>query len=213
MTQRILIVDDHPLMRLALQAQIEREPGLAVAGLAVNGREAIEKASGLQPDIILLDLLMPEMDGLTAIQAIGAACPQARILVLTSSADNRHVAAAIRAGAIGYILKEAPPEELLRAIHEVGQGHPYIPPALMRQVFADPPATARGVTPDFLSAREQEVLACLGKGASNREIADQLALSEGTVRTHVRNILGKLHLASRTEAALYAAQSKSPPEI
>jgi len=212
MTQHILIVDDHPLMRLALRAQIESETGWAVAGEAANGREAIELALALQPDIVLMDLLMPEMDGLAAIQAIVSACPQARILVLTSSAENRHLAAAIRAGALGYILKETPPEELLHAIHEIGQGHPVIPPALMRQVLDAQTGPARVVPKDVLSAREQEVLACLGKGATNREIADQLALSEGTVRTHVRNILGKLHFANRTQAALFAAQTKTPPE-
>jgi len=212
-THRILIVDDHPLMRLALRTQIEGEPGWSVAGEAANGREAVEKAAALQPDIILMDVLMPEMDGVTAIQNILQARPECHILVLTSSADNRHLAAALRAGATGYLLKDAPLEELLRAIRDVGEGRAVLPPALVRHWLQGQPVsdTTPASDPDGLTEREQEVLACLGRGASNRQIADQLSLSESTVRTHVRNILGKLHLSNRTEAALYAVQSKTQP--
>jgi NarL family two-component system response regulator LiaR len=142
------------------------------------------------------------------------ACPETRILVLTSSADNQLLAAALHAGALGCLLKEAPPEELRRAIREVGEGHPVLPPGLLRRLFeSQPDPAAAGL--DALSAREQEVLACMGQGASNRKIAEQLAVSEGTVRSHVRNIVSKLRLANRTEAALYAAQAqlqaKPPP--
>jgi NarL family two-component system response regulator LiaR len=213
MTWSILIVDDHPLMRLALRTQIEREPNWSVAGEATNGREGVEQAMALRPDIILMDLLMPEVDGITAIQQIVQACPKAHILVLTSSADDQHLAAALRAGATGYLMKDAPLEELLRAIQDVGEGRPVVPPALLRRVFDSqaspfPPS-------DALTAREQEVLALLGQGASNRKIAQHLTLSESTVRTHVRNILSKLHLANRTEAALHVKRSdlrsESPP--
>jgi DNA-binding NarL/FixJ family response regulator len=214
MIRHVLIVDDHPLMRLALRTQIETEPGWSVAGEAANGQEALEKATALHPDVILMDLLMPGVDGVTATRNIMRACPETHILVLTSSADNQLLAAALGAGAHGCLLKEAPSEDLLRALRDVGDGHFVISPVLMRRLFEGQPNPAPAAL-DALSAREQEVLACIGQGASNRVIAERLAVTEGTVRTYVRNILGKLRLANRTEAALYAAQAqvraKTPP--
>jgi NarL family two-component system response regulator LiaR len=202
---RILITDDHAIVREGQRALIDVEPGMEVVGEAADGVEAVEKARVLEPDVILLDLLMPRMGGVEAIQAIKARDPRARILVLTSFAEDDKVYAAIKAGALGYLLKDASPDEILAAIHEVHRGEPSMPPVIAHKLMSELQRTSnRPLTEDPLTARELEILKLVAQGLPNLEIAERLVVSERTVRTHVSNILGKLHLANRTQAALYA---------
>ncbi len=202
---RILIADDHPIVRLGLSALIETQPDLEVVGEAATGLEAVQKARALEPDVILLDLVMPQMDGIQAITEIKRERPDARIIVLTSFYDDEMVFPAIKAGALGYLLKDSNPQELLKALREVYRGlaslHPTIALRVIREL-SHPPTYPP--TPEPLTARELAVLTLVAKGMSNDEIAASLHVSERTVGTHISNLLGKLHLANRTQAALYA---------
>jgi NarL family two-component system response regulator LiaR len=202
---RVLIADDHAILRKGIRALLGTEPDIEVVGETADGLETVAQAEALRPDVILMDLVMPNMDGIEATRRITAEQPGIRILVLTSFAADDKVFPAIKAGALGYILKDSGPTELVQAIHQVHQGQPSLEPSIalkMLQELSHPPQ--RPPTPEPLSGREMEVLRLLAQGKSNREIADQLVITELTVRTHVSNILGKLHLASRTQAALYA---------
>jgi len=202
---RVLIADDHAILRKGIRALLGTEPDIEVVGETADGRETVAQAELLHPDVILMDLVMPEMDGIEATRRITSEYPNARVLVLTSFAADDKVFPAIKAGALGYILKDSGPAELVRAIHQVHRGQPSLEPSIalkMLQELSHP--SQKLPIPDPLSERELEVLRLLAQGKSNREIADQLFISDPTVRTHVSNILGKLHLASRTQAALYA---------
>ncbi|HSR30125.1 MAG TPA: response regulator transcription factor [Anaerolineae bacterium] len=202
---RVLIADDHAIVRKGICALLATEPSIEVVAEACNGHEAIAQARQAQPDVILMDLVMPEMDGLEATRQLTSHQPQARILVLTSFQGDDKVFPAIRAGASGYLLKDSGPEELVQAIQQVHRGesslHPSIARKLLRELSKPP-----GQEPetDTLTGREIEVLRLVAQGQSNREISDLLTISEATVRTHVSNILTKLNLCSRTQAALYA---------
>lgn len=202
---RILIADDHAIVRQGLRTLINSEPGLTVIGEAEDGEEAVAKARELNPDVILLDMMMPHKDGLGAIQEIMAYNPEARILVITSFAEDDKVFPAIKAGALGYLLKDASPTQLLQAIYAVYRGesslHPTIALRLIRELNQPPELPP---TEDPLTPREVEVLRLVARGLTNQEIADTLVISERTVGNHIGNILGKLHLANRTQAALYA---------
>jgi NarL family two-component system response regulator LiaR len=174
-------------------------------GEAGDGGEAVARAEALQPDVILMDLVMPDVDGIVATQQITIRQPGVRVLVLTSFVADDKVFPAIKAGALGYILKDTGPDELVRAIRQVHRGEPTLEPEIARKVlFELAQSSKQPPTPDPLTGRELEVLRLIAQGKSNREIADELVLAEMTVRTHVSNILGKLHLANRTQAALYA---------
>ena len=202
---RVLIADDHAIVRKGIRALLATEAGIEVVGEAQDGRQAIAEASRFQPDVILMDLVMPEVDGIAAIRHISVHQPDVRILVLTSFATDDKIFPAIKAGALGYLLKDTGPHELVQAIRQVCQGESFLHPLVARkllQELAEPPA--QPPTPDPLTERELEVLRLVAQGHSNQEIAGQLMISEATVRTHVSNILSKLHLASRTQAALYA---------
>jgi NarL family two-component system response regulator LiaR len=202
---RVLVVDDHVVVRQGIHALLATETDIEVVGEAENGREAVAEAESLRPDVILMDLVMPEMDGIKAIGRITARQPEARILVLTSFAADDKVFPAIKAGALGYLLKDSSPEDLVAAIHQVHQGESSLHPTIARkllQELSQPPDKPPTLEP--LTEREVEVLKLVAQGRSNQEIAGALVISEATARTHVSNILHKLHLASRTQAALYA---------
>jgi NarL family two-component system response regulator LiaR len=206
-TIRILIADDHAVVRKGLCALISSEEAMEVVGEASNGTEAVEMALSLKPDVILMDLVMPLKSGAEAIRAIREEGCEARILVLTSFAEDERVFPAIKAGALGYLLKDASPDQLLQAIYDIYRGEPCLDPSialrLMRELGrpADLPQTE-----DPLTAREVETLRLVARGMANHEIAEKLVISERTVANHVSSILGKLHLANRTQAALYAVR-------
>ncbi len=202
---RVLIVDDHAIVRKGIRALLSREHEIEVIGEAADGAEAIDQARSLDPDVILMDLVMPKLDGIEAIKQIVAGPSRACILVLTSFAADDKVFPAIKAGALGYLLKDSGPDELVQAIHQVYRGEPSLDPSIARKLLQElshPPKTTPTTVP--LTERELDVLRLVAQGKSNREIAEQLVITEMTVRTHVSNILSKLHLASRTQAALYA---------
>jgi NarL family two-component system response regulator LiaR len=204
-TIRVLVVDDHAIVRKGICALLATEPGIQVVGEAKEGQEAVAKTARLRPEVVLMDLVMPGMDGLEAIRRILADQPEVRILVLTSFAGDDKIFAAIRAGALGYLLKDSGPEELILAIKQVHSGqsslHPAIARRLLQELSHNPDRAAKA---EALTERELEVLRQVAKGLSNDEIARHLSISEATVRTHVSNILAKLSLDSRTQAALYA---------
>jgi len=202
---RILIVDDHAIVREGQRALIDTEPGMELVGEAADGVQAVEMARSLQPDVILLDLLMPRKGGIEAAREIKEENPTARILVLTSFADDQKVYAAIKAGALGYLLKDASPQELLAAIREVYRGEPSMSPLIAQKLMRElVRSSSQPPTEQALTEREVEILTLVAQGLPNQEIAETLVISERTVRTHVSNILSKLHLANRTQAALYA---------
>ena len=205
---RVFIVDDHPIVRRGIKELLETEPGIEVLGEATNGQEAISGIAAAQPDLILMDLVMPEMDGIEATRQIKARWPEVRVLVLTSFASDEKVFPAIKAGALGYLIKDTGPNELVRAIRQVHAGqvilHPLIAQKLLTEVSTPSEAPP---TPEPITEREMDVLKLIARGLSNQEIAETLVISVATVYTHVSNILGKLHLASRTQAALYALRA------
>jgi NarL family two-component system response regulator LiaR len=201
MTIRIVIADDHDVVRQGLRMFLGLDPELEVVGEAANGAEALAMTKELHPDVVLMDLLMPVMDGITATSAIRKEVPESEVLALTSVLEDASVTGAVRAGAIGYLLKDTQAEELRRAIKAAAAGQVQLSPQaaarLMREVRAPE-------SPETLTERETEVLRLLAEGQANKEIARSLDIGEKTVKTHVSNILAKLGVQSRTQAALYA---------
>lgn len=196
---RILLVDDHYVVRMGLRAIIEMEPGLALVGEAENGSIAVELFRRHQPDVVLMDLRMPGMDGIKATCLIRAEFPQARVIMLTTYDGHEDIHRALSAGAQGYVLKNAPGEDLVRAIQTVCAGQRYLPLVVQRRLKERPPCSD-------LSQRELEVMQLVVKGLSNKELADQLNITEHTAKSHLKNILGKLNVRDRTEAATLALQ-------
>jgi NarL family two-component system response regulator LiaR len=204
---RVLVADDHAVVRTGIRAVLSTEAGIEVVGEAADGAEAVAAARAVAPDVVLMDLVMPTMNGIDALRQILSDQPGVRILVLTSFATDDQVLPAIKAGALGYLLKDSGPEELVRAIRQVHRGESSLHPRVARQVLDELAQPAPPPTPEpaaALTSRELEVLRLVARGLGNQEIAAALVLSEATVRVHVSSILSKLQLASRTQAALYA---------
>ncbi len=202
---RVLIADDHAVVREGLRTLINTEPGMRVIGEAQDGNQAVALCLELQPDVLLLDMVMPNKSGLEVIEAVRQENPETRILVLTSFAGDDVVFPAIKSGALGYLLKNSSPQRLLHAIQEVFRGEPSMSPAIAKKLMLEMRTPSElPLTEDPLTTREVEVLRLLAQGITNQEIAGRLFIGEGTVRTHVSNILSKLHLANRTQAALFA---------
>lgn len=209
---RVFIADDHPIVRRGIRDLLETEADIEVIGEATNGRDAVSEAVKRVPDVILMDLVMTPVDGIEATRLIKEQAPGIKILVLTSFATDDKVFPAIKAGALGYLIKDTAPEALVRAIRQVHQGQPTLHPSIAQKVLAEIAQPAeREPIPDPLTEREVEVLKLLAHGLTNQEIADRLVIGVTTVYSHVSNILSKLHLATRTQAALYALREGYVP--
>lgn len=198
----MLIADDHLVVRAGVRSMLASQPDFEVVGEADNGAEAVRLAGRLQPDVILMDLRMPQMDGVTAIKEIKAQYPAIHILVLTTYDSDSDILPAIETGATGYLLKDTPREELFQAIRATAQGRPLLAPTVTARLME----RMRGPTQEALSVREIEVLRLVGKGASNKEIAGQLYISEATVKTHLIHVFGKLNVSDRTAAVTKALE-------
>lgn len=206
---RLLLVDDHAIVRQGLHYYLNLQPDLQVVGEAANGKEAVERAKALLPDVVLMDLIMPEMNGIEATAALRQQFPDMKVLVLTTFSDKDYVLSAIKAGAAGYLLKDADPERIADAIRQAYKGLPQLDPAVAGQLMSHVAAPARpeAGAPERLTDREREVLGLIAQGLSNKEIAAACGIAEKTVKTHVSSVLAKLGLADRTQAALYAVKN------
>jgi DNA-binding NarL/FixJ family response regulator len=205
---RVLVVDDHLIVRRGLASLLTARNGMLVVGEAADGEEAIVKARHLQPDVILMDLMLPRIGGLAAIRIIRAENPNARILVLTAADEEEHITAVLQAGALGFLPKDIAVEDILLSIQYAAKGGIYLPQEIVQKLIRhlQAPVTTAPSPVEF-TAREVDVLASIAKGMSNQEIADCLLISRTTVRTHVRNILSKLGATNRTQAALFAIEA------
>ena len=201
---RLLVADDHEVVRKGLRTFLSFDTDLELVGEARDGREAVEMAGRLKPDVVVMDLMMPEMDGIAATAAIRRDYPEIEVIALTSVLEGASVADAVRAGAIGYLLKNSTPEDLHRGIQAAAAGQVFLSPEAAAQLVRQVKAPER---PEPLTPREIEVLRLLAGGRANKQIARELGVGEETVKTHVRNILGKLQAASRTQAALHAIRT------
>lgn len=203
---KILVVDDHEVVRDGIVGNLVRQPDFAIIGQASNGLEAVQRASELSPDIILMDLRMPELDGVEAMIRIKQTNPEIKFIVFTTYSDDDYLFAAIKAGAKGYLLKDAPREELFKAIRAVSQGESLIQPVFTTKVLDKLASelSRKSTGMDALSDREIEVLDLMAKGVSNKDIADQLSITQSTVKTHVTSIFQKLNVTTRTEAVTTA---------
>nr|WP_322744321.1 MULTISPECIES: response regulator transcription factor [unclassified Coleofasciculus] len=203
---RLLLVDDQSLVRRGLKALLKFEEGLEVVGEADNGENAIHQVEVLQPDVVLMDVRMPIMDGVAATRQICQQFPPIKVLVLTTFDDDEYVTQALQYGAAGYLLKDTPPEELAQAIRAVHKGYTQLGPGIGKKIAAQIPAQPPNPSAiwDELTPREQEILQLIATGASNREIALSLYISEKTVKNHVTSILSRLNLRDRTQAAIWA---------
>ncbi len=209
---RVLLVDDQALFREGLRTLLGIHPDLEVVGEAANGEEALRLAADMHPDVVLMDLRMPVLDGVSATRRLSASQPGCRVIVLTTFDDDEYVFEGLRAGAMGYLLKDTPSEKLVEAIHTVARGESFLQPSVAAKVVAEfarlseRPQHPPEDLPEALSEREIEILRLVAAGASNKEIADKLVIAEGTVKNHITNILGKLGVRDRTQAALKAKQ-------
>jgi DNA-binding NarL/FixJ family response regulator len=209
---RVLIADDDDLMRAGLAELLTVDPAIEVAGQAATGREAVEQARRLAPDVVLMDVRMPDLDGIAATRELARAAPGVRVLILTTFEQDDYVFGALRAGASGFLLKRTRPEELLAAVHTIASGDSLLSPSVTRRVIdrmaqQPTPELADQARLDALTPREREVLERVARGLSNREIAAALAVEESTVRTHVKRILMKLELRDRIQAVIFAYET------
>jgi DNA-binding NarL/FixJ family response regulator len=205
-TIRVLIVDDHAVVREGLRTFLELQDGIEVAGEASDGHDAIRAAERLRPDVVLMDLVMPTLDGVGAMRELRQRVPGARVIVLTSFLDDERLLPAVRAGAAGYLLKNVQPQELARAIRTAAAGEALLDPAVAARLVEALEEDGRDTRAEQLTPREREVLALIGRGYANKRIALELGIAEKTVKTHVGNVLSKLGVSDRTQAALYAAR-------
>jgi DNA-binding NarL/FixJ family response regulator len=220
---RVLLVDDQTLVRQGIRLLLEIEPDIQVVGQAANGREAIQQAEALHPEVVLMDVRMPEMDGVAATRELSTRFPEIGVIILTTFEDNEIVFEGLKAGARGYLLKDISSEEMAEAVRRVAAGEALIQPSITRKVLAEfsrladeaenspqsghaTGANPIGVLPEPLTRREQQVLQAIAKGLSNREIAQQLVITEGTVKNHVSNLIAKLEVRDRTQAVLKAQE-------
>jgi len=203
---RVLIVDDHAVLREGLRSFLELQDGIVVVGEAADGAEAVELAQRLRPGVVLMDLVMPKLDGVEAMRRVRELVPETRVIVLTSFIDDDRLLPAIRAGAAGYLLKNAEPQELARAIRAADAGEALIDPTVAARLVETLAAEHGGDSYENLTPRERAVLDLIGRGFSNKRIALELGIAEKTAKTHVSNLLGKLGVADRTQAALYATR-------
>lgn len=201
---RVLVVDDHPVVRQGLRAFLRLQETIKLVGEATDGTEAMAKVRALSPDVVLMDLVMPRLDGVAAIRGIKEISPKTQVLVLTSFADDEMVFSSIEAGALGYLMKDASPQDVIQAIQAVSEGKPVLHPEIAKKLMHEVSSAREEPPVGRLTPRQREVLALIVKGYSNQEIARELTISQKTVKTHVSNILGKLRLADRTQAAVYA---------
>lgn len=203
---RVLLCEDQTLLRQGLRTILELETGFSVAGEAEDGEQAVQRALELQPDVALMDIQMPKRSGVEATALITAACPKTRVIVLTTFDYDEYVFDAVKAGAMGYLLKDVPAPQLIDTIRRVHAGESFIQPQVATKLLLEFGRRSREPAEEGLSEREREVLQLLASGASNRDIANKLYLAEGTVKNHVSNILGKLHAANRTHAVTLARE-------
>lgn len=202
----VLIVDDHPVVRHGLRTFLELQEDIHLVGEAATGEEAVALVEELVPDVVLMDLVMPDVDGIEATRRIRSVSPSTRVIVVTSFAEDDKIFPAIRAGAAGYLLKDVEPQQLVEAVRSAFRGEPLLHPKVAARLMQEVVDKDAGGGVEDLTARELEVLGLLARGLANKRIARELVVSEKTVKTHVSNILAKLHLADRTQAALYAVR-------
>jgi len=204
---RVLVVDDHAVVREGLRAFLELQDGIEVVGEAVDGQEAVETAVRLRPDVILMDLVMPRVDGVMAMRTLRDRVPESRVIVLTSFLDDDKLLPALRSGAAGYLLKNAAPQELARAVRAAHAGEALLDPVVAARLVETLAADGYEEPLDRLTPREHEVLVLIGNGFPNKRIAQELGLSEKTVKTHVGHVLAKLGVDDRTQAAVVAVRA------
>jgi RNA polymerase sigma factor (sigma-70 family) len=209
---RVLVADDEDLMRAGLIELLTSDPGIEIAGQASTGREAVDRARRVAPDVVLMDVRMPDLDGIAATRELSRAAPDTRVLILTTFEQDDYVFGALRAGASGFLLKRARPEELIEAVHTIAAGDSLLSPSVTRRVIdrmaqQPNPDLADQAKLDELTPREREVLELLARGLSNREIAEALSVEESTIRTHVKRILMKLDLRDRVQAVIFAYET------
>ena len=205
----MLIADDHAVLREGLRSFLELQDGIEIVGDAADGAEAVELAERLRPAVVLMDLVMPKLDGVEAMRELRERVPETRVIILTSYIDDERLLPAIRAGAAGYLLKNAEPQELARAIRAADAGEALIDPTVAARLVERLADERGGDSYESLTAREREVLDLIARGFSNKRIALELGIAEKTVKTHVGNVLGKLGVADRTQAAVYATRHRS----
>jgi DNA-binding NarL/FixJ family response regulator len=210
-TIRVLLADDQPLVRAGLRRIIDADPAVTVVGEAEDGLDAVRQAEAVRPDVVLMDVRMPVFDGIEATRRLTEAENPARVIVLTTFGLDEYVLAALRSGASAFVLKEAPPEDILGAIHSVASGRAVIDPAVVQAVIDElgrrPPRAELAASIAELTPREREVLALLARGLSNAEIAAELVVGEGTVKTHVARVLAKLDVRDRVQAVVFAYEA------
>lgn len=206
---RVLVVDDHKVVRQGLRFLLGQEEGIEIVGESIDGHDAIDAVARLRPDVVLLDLLMPKVDGLAALPLILRSRPEVRVVVLTSDQDDDRIVEAIQAGALSYLLKTAGVEEVVAAVRAAAAGETRLAPSVAAKLIKE--VRRQHEPADTLSERERDVLVQIARGRSNKEIGRDLGISEETVKTHVGSILSKLHLADRQQAAIYALQRRMVP--